>query len=46
MYTGKTTLQHGLYHPTNNWTLNKHNHLFTKDFQKSGYMTAQINNNK
>ncbi len=44
MYTGKTTLQHGLYHPSNHFELNKYNHLFTKDFQKSGYLTTQINN--
>lgn len=44
IYTGKTTLQHGLYHPSNHFELNKHNHLFTKDFQKNGYMTTQINN--
>ncbi|MFJ7663182.1 sulfatase-like hydrolase/transferase [Lysinibacillus sp. NPDC097162] len=44
MYTGKTTLHHGLYHPSNHFELNKYNHLFTKDFQKNGYLTAQINN--
>ncbi len=44
MYTGKTTLNHGLYHPSNHLELNKYNHMFTRDFQKNGYLTAQVNN--
>ncbi|MGN7478785.1 sulfatase-like hydrolase/transferase [Solibacillus silvestris] len=44
MYTGKTTLNHGLYHPSNHFELNQNNDLFTKYFKNSGYMTTQINN--
>lgn len=44
MYTGKTTLHHGLYHPTNHFELNSNNQLFTKYYQQKGYFTAQINN--
>lgn len=44
IYTGKTTLQHRLYHPTNHFELNKSNQLFTKYYQQNGYLTAQINN--
>jgi len=44
MYTGKTTLHHGLYHPSKHFELNKYNHLFTKNFQENGYLTTQINN--
>lgn len=44
IYTGKTTINHGLYHPTNHYELNKHNRLFTEDFKEQGYLTAQVNN--
>lgn len=45
IYTGKTVLEHNLYHPSNHFEINKYNTLFTKKFKQSGYMTAQINNN-
>lgn len=45
IYTGKTVLEHNLYHPTNHFEINRYNELFTKQFKKHGYMTAQINNN-
>lgn len=45
IYTGKTVLEHSLYHPSNHFEINKYNTLFTKNFKQSGYMTAQINNN-
>lgn len=44
IYTGKTTINHGLYHPTNHFELNRYNRLFTEDFKEQGYLTAQVNN--
>ncbi|NLY80595.1 MAG: sulfatase-like hydrolase/transferase [Lysinibacillus sp.] len=44
IYTGKTTVNHGLYHPLYHYELNKYNRLFTEDFKTNGYLTAQINN--
>lgn len=44
IYTGKTTINHGLYHPTYHYELNKHNRLFSEAFKDNGYLTAQINN--
>lgn len=44
IFTGKTTINHGLFHPTNHFELNKNNYLFPKYFKESGYMTTQIHN--
>ncbi len=44
IYTGKSTLNHGLYHPTNHYELNGNNKLFPEYFREQGYFTAQINN--
>ena len=44
IYTGKTTINHGLYHPTYHYELNRYNQLFPEYFREKGYLTAQINN--
>lgn len=44
IYTGKTSLKHGVYHPDLDCKVNKHNELFTASFKKAGYFTSQINN--
>lgn len=44
MYTGKTTLNHNIYHPDLDCKVNEHNRLFTSDFKESGYFTSQVNN--
>lgn len=45
MYTGKTVINHNLYHAHNHLEINQSNKLFTSYFKENGYMTAQINNN-
>lgn len=44
IYTGKTTLNHNIYHPDLDCKVNEHSRLFTSDFKKNGYFTSQINN--
>lgn len=45
IYTGKTLINHKVYHPNINVKINKRGKMATNYFKEAGFLTCQINNN-